>query len=122
MKDCSGLVWLQFSFLMFRIVGNELFPIRIVEQTAVLLLLCPVAGDGYNLAVKKALIGVNAFAVFQQRPENTVYNDRVFMTQADQPVIVPEYGIRVGNAFFGVDFRVIRVDLDPGFPGGEARV
>ena len=92
------------------------------KEAAGLVLAGPVAGDDESLSIQNPAVGIDGIAFFQERFEGTVGNDRMFMAQADELLIVVEDGVGVREGGPGVDLCVVGVDHDPGGAGGEAGI
>ena len=107
---------------MFFVVADELRAVCIVEERAGSFVFCPVAGDEEFFAIELAGVGVDVRIVFEQRDEFAVDDDFMLVAELDEFTIIVENGIGVIDFAGGIDFRVVRVDSNPGRTGREACV
>ena len=69
-----------------------------------------------------ASVGIDAVRILQQRLKDTVDNHRVFVTQADQLLIIVEDGIRISQRCPAVDFTIVGIHGKPRRTSREAGI
>ena len=106
---------------MLFVVADELRAVCIVEERAGSFVFCPVAGDEEFFAIELAGVGVDVRIVFEQRDEFAVDDDFMLVAELDEFTIIVENGIGVIDFAGGIDFRVVRVDSNPGRTGPPRR-